>query len=144
MTQIIEGFGPQRDEQTYAVIGAAMAVHRELGCGFLEPVYQETLAIELALRAIPFRKEVLLPVSYRGQLLHTAYRVDFVCFDGLLVELKALQRLSGVEKAQLLNYLKASNLPKALLLNFGAVRLEYRRYVGAAHFSDVEEEAIHR
>jgi GxxExxY protein len=143
LTQIREGFGAQRDEQTYAVIGAAMAVHTALGCGFLEPVYQEALAIELSLRAIPFRKEVLLPISYRGKFLHAAYRVDFVCFD-LLVELKALQNLSGIEEAQVLNYLKASNLAKSLLLNFGGARLEYRRYAGPVRLSSNEEEAIDR
>ena len=117
------------DEQTYAIIGAAMEIHKTLGCGFLEAVYQEALAIEFNLRKIPYRREVVLPVQYKGQTLNTAYKADFLCFDDIIVELKALDELSGIEKAQVINYLKASKMNRALLLNFGSLKLQYERMI---------------
>ncbi len=80
----------QRDEKTYAIIGVAMEVHKQLGYGFLEGVYQEALALEMSLRQVPFEREVKLPVYYKNQKLNTSYRVDFVCFENIVVELKAL------------------------------------------------------
>jgi GxxExxY protein len=120
-----------KDPRTHAIIGAAMEVHRQLGCGFLEPVYQEALAIELANQAVPFRREVELPVFYKGQKLNASYRADFICFDEIVVELKALAKLGGIEEAQLINYLKATGLDLGLLINFGARSLEYRRFTNA-------------
>ena len=118
-----------RDPQTYAIIGAAIEGHKHLGCGFLESVYQEALAIELGLREIPFRREVRLPVNYKGQVLVTTFYADFICFDSLVVELKALAHMSGNEESQLINYLKATRYKVGLLLNFGARSLEHRRFV---------------
>lgn len=117
------------DKQTYAIIGAAMAVHRELGCGFLEAVYQEALEREFQLQNILYEREKELPVLYRGEPLTTFYKADFVCFGSVIVELKALSELSGREESQVINYLKASGLHKALLINFGAASLQHKRLV---------------
>ena len=106
-----------------------MEVHRELGSGFLEAVYQEALALEFAARAIPFAREVALPVFYKGQAIATAYRADFLRHGEVIVELKALAQLSGTEEAQVLNYLKATGFKVAVLLNFGAASLQYKRFV---------------
>lgn len=118
-----------RDPRTYAIIGAAMEVHRQLGCGFLEAVYQAALAIELEARAIPFQKETELPVFYKGQRLACDYRADFVCFESVIVELKAVSELTGVHEAQVINYLKATGLEVGLLINFGAESLGYKRFI---------------
>ena len=118
-----------RDPQTYALIGAAIRAHNELGCGFLEAVYREALQVEFNILGIPNATEVGLVLSYRGRPLKTSYRPDFVCFERVIVEVKAMRELSGVETAQVINYLKASNLKTGLLLNFGNTRLQYRRFI---------------
>src|SRR6185295_1045964 len=117
------------DPESYAVLGAAMEVHRVLGPGFLELNYQEALAIEFAERRIPFRKEAALPVIYKGRTLDSSYRADFVCYSDLLVELKALSALSRIEHAIVINDLKASRFERCLLINFGTPRLEYKRFI---------------
>ena len=110
-----------------------MEVHRELGCGFLEPVYQEALAIEMEIRKIPSRREQELPVHYKGRLLKTPYRADFICYDKVIAEIKALSKMGGVEEAQVIHYLKATGHEVGLLLNFGALSLQYKGlvYTGA-------------
>jgi GxxExxY protein len=129
MKKITSSDDARRDPQTYAIIGAALEVHRVLGCGFLEVVYQEALAKEFILRDIPFKREVELPIDYKGERLSAKYKADFICYDDVIVELKALDAISGKEKAQVINYLKASNFLRALLLNFGAMRLEHERLI---------------
>ena len=117
------------DPRTYAVIGAAMEVHKQLGCGFLEPVYQEALAIEFSNRAIPFLREEKFPITYKGCKLEAFYKPDFICYESVIVELKALSRISSVEESQVINYLKVTGHQTALLLNFGKRSLEQRRFV---------------
>lgn len=119
----------QKDPQSHAIIGAAMEVHRELGHGFLEAVYQAALALEFQERGIPYKAEVALPVRFKGKLLTCAYRADFICFEEFLVETKAIANLTRVDDAQLLNELKATGYQRGLLLNFGAPSLEYKRLV---------------
>jgi len=118
-----------KDPRTHAIIGAAFEVHRQLGCGFLEAVYQEALEMELAARGVPFQRQVELPVSYKGKYLNCAYRADFIAFDSVIVEIKALANLGGIEDAQVINYLKATGKEIGLLLNFGAPSLEFRRLI---------------
>jgi len=118
-----------RDPETYAIIGAAIQVHNELGAGFLEAVYHEALEREFQFLNLPYERERKLPIYYRGEPLNTYYQVDFLCYGTVLVELKALQTLSGTEEAQVINYLKAAKIHKALLINFGTPRLQYKRFV---------------
>jgi GxxExxY protein len=119
----------KRDPRTYAIIGAAMEVHKTLGYGFLETVYHEALGIELSLRQIPFEHEVELPVFYKKHQLATSYRADFICYTNIVIELKGLKNLSSREESQLINYLKAGNYELGLLINFGHSSLEYHRYI---------------
>jgi GxxExxY protein len=118
-----------RDPQTYAVIGAAMEIHRQLGHGFLETVYQEAAVIEFSAQQVPFEREVSLPIAYKGLTLPTRYRADFVCFSEIIVEFKAISALTNADEAQILNYLKATGFQRGLLINFGAPSLQYKRLV---------------
>ena len=119
----------EKDPQTYEIIGAAMEVHRELGDGFLEAVYQAALVIEFTRRRIPCRTEVELPIEYKGMRLSGGYRADFGCFDNVVVEIKATTALVPPNQAQLLNQLKATKYRRGILINFGAPSLEYKRMV---------------
>ena len=116
-------------DESYNIIGACMAVHRELGCGFLEAVYQEALEEEFKLRNISYAREQLLSITYKGKLLNKKYQADFVCYENIIVELKALSELNSTHQSQLINYLKASNIKLGLLVNFGQRSLETKRVV---------------
>ena len=117
-----------RDELTYKVIGAAMEVHRNLGCGFTEKVYQDALEKELQIQKIPYEREVRMHVIYKNEELDSEYIPDFVCYDKIVVELKAVEELTDLHKAQTINYLHVSRMPVALMMTFGAESLEFQRY----------------
>jgi GxxExxY protein len=110
MAQIVDAKDSRRDLETYAIIGAAMMVHRQLGRGFLELVYQEALEVELETRGIPYGREVEIQIHYRGIPLPARYRADFICFGNVLVELKAASRLTGTDHSQIINYLVATRV----------------------------------
>ena len=113
--------------QVYKIIGAAMAVHSELGWGLLEAVYQEALELEFRSAGIPYKREVPLQIQYNGVLLKKQYVADFVCYDKIIVELKAVSQIADIHKVQVKNYLKATGFQLGLIANFGNVSLETAR-----------------
>lgn len=114
-------------EESYQIIGAAMEVHRELGCGFVEPIYQEALEKEFILRKIPYEREKELTVNYKGDLLTKTFRADFICYNKIILELKAVKEFSDEHYAQIYNYLRASRMDLGLLINFGTASIEFQR-----------------
>ena len=114
-------------KESYCLIGAAMAVHSELGCGFTEPVYQEAFEKELLWRRIPFEREKTFKVYYKGVELSKRFVPDFFCYGKIIVELKAVSDLIGEHHSQVYNYLKASGVNLGLLINFGKTSLDYKR-----------------
>ena len=116
-------------EEAYKIIGACMNVHRELGQGFLEAVYQEALALEFIEQQIPFAKESKIDIYYKENILEQYYVADFICYNNIIVELKAVTSLEPTHTAQVLNYLKATDLDLGLLVNFGTSSLESKRLV---------------
>ena len=121
----------ERDAQTSAIIAAAIEVHRHVGRGFLEYVYRTPLELELLERRIPYKREVHYPIVYKGKPTGITFRVDLVCYGEVIVELKAMKALTGSERAQTINYLRASGLERALLLNFGTPLLGIERFVNS-------------
>ena len=117
-------------EEVYGIVGPAMAVRWQLGYGFLEPVYQEALEIEFHRRRIPCKPKKEIVIYYKGEQLKKKYEADFICYEQIIIELKALDKLAGRDVGQLLNYMKATKFNLGLLINFGSpVNLEWRRYV---------------
>ena len=116
-------------DECYEIIGACMEVHNELGCGFLESVYQEALAIEFLENEILFEREKCLNIRYKEFLLEKKFQADFLCYDEIVVELKASENMHPEHIAQVLNYLKASKKRIGLLVNFGTARLQYKRII---------------
>ena len=116
--------------EVYQIIGAAIEVHKELGCGFLEAVYQEALEIEFRMRNIPFVSQPVLNLFYKDEQLQKKYIPDFICYDKIVVEIKALDILTGREESQIINELKASEMIVGVLINFGSYKkLEWQRFV---------------
>ena len=112
---------------TYSIIGAAMEVHRQLGCGFTEKVYQDALEHELILQNIPYEREARMQVTYKGKVMASEFVPDFVCYNQIIVELKAVEELTSLHQAQAINYANVANMKVALLINFGTEMLEYKR-----------------
>lgn len=116
-------------EECYKILGCAMEVHNELGPGFLEAVYQEALSIELASSRIKHEKEKVINISYKGEIMAKKYIADFICNEEIIIELKAVSTLKDEHYSQVLNYLKATDLRIALLINFGAKSLQLKRII---------------
>lgn len=117
-------------QESYEIIGACMEVYNELGCGFLEAVYQEALGLEFEARGIPFCREADLPIRYKEQVLSLNYRADFILFNEIILELKAVVELTSQHESQVLNYLNATGKKLGLLVNFGSSDgLQSKRFV---------------
>ena len=116
-------------EESEKIIGACFEVHKILGNGFLESVYQEALSLEFKQRWIQFEPLKKLNISYKGHLLEKFFTADFVCYDSIILEIKALANLAPEHSAQVLNYLKATDMSLGLLINFGSPRVQINRLV---------------
>jgi GxxExxY protein len=116
------------ERETYQIIGAAMKVHSELGPGFTEKVYQEALAIEFSERGIPFVREKEIHAIYKGVVLEGTFIPDFICYDKIIVELKAVKELDDIHRSQAINYAKIAGLNLSLLINFGESSLVKERF----------------
>lgn len=119
------------EEETYKVIGACMTVHKNLGSGFLESVYQEVLAKEFRKEEIPFTQQQKLNLFYEGEKLNKYFNADFVCFDKIILEIKSVSFLNKNLESQIINYLKATNKEVGLLINFGEKSLKWKRFINS-------------
>jgi GxxExxY protein len=128
-------------EESYKIIGACFEVYKQKGCGFLEPVYQECLSIEFTLQGIPFVRHPQIQIDYKGTLLQQYFELDFLCFDKIIVELKAVKDLIDEHRGQALNYLNATRFDLALLVNFGHYpKLEYERFANTKRPGNLDDE----
>tara|TARA_Y100000588_G_C14012594_1_gene820643 strand:- start:518 stop:892 length:375 start_codon:yes stop_codon:yes gene_type:complete len=117
-------------DESYQIMGACFEVYQDKGSGFVEPVYQECLSMELELREIPFIEQVSLPLEYKGRRLKQTYKADFTCFDRIILEIKAASKLTDEHRAQIHNYLKATGYKLGMLVNFGHYpKVEWERIV---------------
>ena len=117
-------------EECFKIVGACFEVYSEKGCGFLEAVYQECLELELGMQSIPFNSKPALALTYKGRALHQRYEPDFLCFEKIVLEIKAVRELADEHRAQVLNYLNATGFKLGLLINFGHYpKLEWERIV---------------
>jgi GxxExxY protein len=116
-------------QECYNIIGCAMEVHSELGNGFLEPVYQEALSVVLRENGIPHVREKLLEINFRGTVLEKKYVADFICYNSIILELKAMDAIHPNHLAQVINYLKVTGYNLGLIINFGAKSLQYKRVI---------------
>lgn len=117
-------------QESYKIVGACFDVYKNLGCGFLEAVYQECLEIEFTKRKIPFESQREIQLNYKGVILKQTFRADFICFGKIILEIKAVSNLSSEHEAQILNYLNATGLNLGLLINFGHYpKIEYKRFL---------------
>ena len=115
-------------KEVHDIIGAAMAVHRYFGCGFTEKVYQDALEIELAIRNIPTQREPEMQVVYKDKILSSSFKPDFICYNKIIVELKAVKELDDMHRSQAINYGKVSGSDISLLINFGEPSLRFERF----------------
>jgi GxxExxY protein len=117
-------------DEVFQIMGAAIEVHKVLGNGFLESVYEEAMTIEANERKIPYNRQVRLPIYYKGKLLEKEFIADFIAFDKIIVEFKSIHKITMIEEAQIINYLKATGMRVGLIINFGSVgKLEWKRFI---------------
>lgn len=121
-------------DNTYEIRGAIFEVYKEIGCGFLEAVYQECLEKEFEYQKIPFEPQYELNIAYKGEILKQKYKPDFICYDKIIVEIKAVKELTNEHQAQIINYLKVSDMELGLLVNFGSYpKVEIQRFINTEH-----------
>ena len=117
------------EDEVYQIIGAAIEVHRELGSGFLESVYEEAMVLESKARQIPYETQITIPIFYKDQRLEKEFIADYIGYGKIIVEFKCIPKLTKVEEAQIINYLKATRKEVGLLINFGRKKVEFKRFV---------------